>query len=277
MEKANNYIRAVLALLLVLGWVYGASAAVTLSGSLDGASPTWDRVKDDGTDSYNDGVPYAVFEIMTDTAENLVAVVNSAATDIDTFFALYDGPFNPAAPTLNLIAADDDSGGYPHAGFDDADGVLLSPNVSYFMVVTGYSATDGAKPALGDFEVDLGGNVVEIEPTPGRRGSSGSGCFIATAAHGSPMADDVKVLRRFRDRSLITNPAGRAFVRFYYRYSPPVADFIGRHNSLRTATRWALTPVVFGVKHPMGALLFAAVMAGTAMRGIRRRTVKRRN
>jgi hypothetical protein len=277
--KANNYIRAVLALLLVFGWTSGASAAVTLAGTLDGASPRWDRIKDDGTDSYNDGVPYSVFEIMTDTAEDLIAVVNSTATDIDTFFTVYSGPFDPAAPTLNLLAEDDDGGGYPDAGFNDADGVLLSPNISYFLVVSSYSSSDGARPAFGNFEVDLGGNVTLVQPqshsSPLGENLGDLRCFIATAAYGSPMADDVMVLRRFRDRHLITNPAGRALVRLYYRYSPPVAAIISKHESLRTATRWALEPVIFGVKHP-AALLLISMLAGAALWVMRRRFVKGR-
>jgi len=54
----------------------------------------------------------------------------------------------------------------------------------------------------------------------------------------------VKVLREFRDRFLLTNPVGRSFVDFYYTYSPPVADFIAKHDTLRAAVRWGLMPVV---------------------------------
>lgn len=68
-------------------------------------------------------------------------------------------------------------------------------------------------------------------------------CAIATAAHGSPLAADVETLRVFRDRYLMTNAAGRAFVKWYYRSSPPVADFIRRHDWARAATQVALAPM----------------------------------
>lgn len=90
-----------------------------------------------------------------------------------------------------------------------------------------------------------------------------SPCFIATAAYGSYLAPEVNVLRDFRNNHLMSNPAGRAFVSVYYRYSPPVAEFISRHDSLRTMTRWTLTPMVYGIEYPAAAGLM--LLAGIAM------------
>ena len=78
----------------------------------------------------------------------------------------------------------------------------------------------------------------------GGSGGGGGGCFVATAAFGSPMEAHVKVLSEFRDCFLLTNGVGRCFVDFYYTYSPPVADFNAKLDTLRAAVRWGLMPVV---------------------------------
>jgi len=75
-------------------------------------------------------------------------------------------------------------------------------------------------------------------------GGGGGGCFIATAAYGSLMEPHVKILRDFRDRFLLGNKVGKRFVHFYYTYSPPMADFITKHDTLRAMVRTSLLPVV---------------------------------
>ncbi len=85
------------------------------------------------------------------------------------------------------------------------------------------------------------------------------GCFIATVAYGSYLEPEVVVLRKFRDNVLLANPLGRSFVSVYYRFSPPVAEFISRHETLRGAARAALTPLVMSIKHPQ--ITLAALMS----------------
>ena len=101
--------------------------------------------------------------------------------------------------------------------------------------------------------------------------SGGGGCFIATAAFGSYLHPDVNVLKKFRDVHMLTNSIGTSFVKTYYKYSPPIADYIAKHETLRTATRIVLTPVVYGVKYPAVTLLvfgFAGI-AGYSWRRFR--------
>jgi uncharacterized protein (DUF362 family) len=69
-------------------------------------------------------------------------------------------------------------------------------------------------------------------------------CFIATAAYGTPMAEEIQILREFRDKYLLTNPLGQAFVDFYYRVSPPIAEFITEHPNLKPLVRVGLMPAV---------------------------------
>jgi hypothetical protein len=69
-------------------------------------------------------------------------------------------------------------------------------------------------------------------------------CFIATAAYGTPMAEEIGILRKFRDEYLLINPVGQALVGLYYRLSPPIAEFITEHPSLKPIVRAGLLPVV---------------------------------
>jgi len=62
-------------------------------------------------------------------------------------------------------------------------------------------------------------------------------CFIATAAYGTDTAKEIDILREFRDTVLLPNSLGATLVSFYYKTSPPIANFISQHEVLRTAVR----------------------------------------
>jgi hypothetical protein len=123
-------------------------------------------------------------------------------------------------------------------------------------------------------------------PEVGRE--DGGFCFIATAAFGSYLAPDVWMLRRFRDEALMTTAPGRAFVRFYYAVSPPLAERIAASESARAVVRAGLTPVIAVARAALAApagwagrvlvglaglwVLAVAVTAVVVVRGSRRRS-----
>jgi len=136
----------------------------------------------------------------------------------------------------------------------------------------GYGDSDGIANGI---IVDPGGIASFGDSTFSSFGSNVMGCFIATAAFGSKFEKHVQLLRRFRDLYLMPNSIGRAFVRAYYRYSPPMADFISRHDILRTMVRWSLAPLIavswmllhFGIAL---TLLLMGLMFGAMVIGFRK-------
>ncbi|MBN1226044.1 MAG: Ig-like domain-containing protein, partial [Deltaproteobacteria bacterium] len=151
-----------------------------------------------------------------------------------------------------------------HDGAINIDGVVKSVgNVATFKPLspldhdTKYTATitEGVK--------DFGGNSINNSYTWSFTTESGGGgnggCFIATAAYGSPMAKDVVLLKEFRDNTLINNSIGKMFVRFYYTFSPPIANYIGGSEGLRFVVRCSLVPFVYGVKYPK-TFVFALIL-----------------
>jgi len=74
--------------------------------------------------------------------------------------------------------------------------------------------------------------------------ATSSPCCTATAAFGTPMAQELGTLRQFRDEELLTNPVGETLVDLYYTVSPPVAEFITERPGLKPVVRAGLAPAV---------------------------------
>lgn len=70
------------------------------------------------------------------------------------------------------------------------------------------------------------------------------GCFIATAAFGTPLAKEIKVLRKFRDSYLVHKNWGRKLVSTYYILSPPIANIIQKSENLKKLVRTLLIPII---------------------------------
>jgi hypothetical protein len=94
-----------------------------------------------------------------------------------------------------------------------------------------------------DYEITANFQVKSAPPAPS------GGCFIATAAYGTSTAEQLDVLREFRDVVLLNSSVGSRLVRLYYRVSPPIAEFISEHGVVRTLVRELLIdPVVWLVE-----------------------------
>ena len=65
-------------------------------------------------------------------------------------------------------------------------------------------------------------------------------CFVATAAYGSTMANDVDMLRQFRDALLTRTVLGELAVEAYYTFAPAVSGVVGESEVLRA----------IGARHP---------------------------
>ncbi|MBW2143254.1 MAG: hypothetical protein JRG75_02500, partial [Deltaproteobacteria bacterium] len=126
----------------------------------------------------------------------------------------------------------------------DAEG-NVQPDGEGWMVPNSRVNHDDTSPPTIEIQVyHFSGAWAASRIIGGGGGGGGGGCFIATAAFGSPFETHVVILRQFRDAYLLPSGLGHVFVKCYYRYSPPIADFIAKHDSLRYTVRIALMPLV---------------------------------
>ncbi|APC95235.1 cold shock domain-containing protein [Francisella tularensis subsp. novicida] len=72
-----------------------------------------------------------------------------------------------------------------------------------------------------------------------------SACFIATSVYGDYEHPQVIVLRKFRDNYLLPNKIGKIFVKYYYKYSPRVAEYLNKKKFLSLVVRKILDGFIF--------------------------------
>ncbi len=90
-------------------------------------------------------------------------------------------------------------------------------------------------------------------------------CFIATAAFQSDKAAPVSLLREFRGEVLLKSVLGRAFVRWYYSWSPDAALWLLENPDFRQPVLSLLLPLqIFAWICLRPLLLAALVLAGIA-------------
>ena len=181
--------------------------------------------------------PYGVFNF------TITGVAKGGATSVVMYFpsgATFDTYYKFGSTTNNL------TNHWYEFLYDGQTGAEINGNVVKLYFVDGANGDDDL--ATNGIVVDDGAPAVVPASSGGTTvasdGGGGGGCFIATAAHESLMEPHVKILRDFRDRFLLVNKISKGFVNLYYTYSPPIADFIAKYDSLRAILRLSLLPVV---------------------------------
>ena len=125
------------------------------------------------------------------------------------------------------------------------DITVYGGDVTWVDIAMGSKDSEPSTPGQGSGEPAVA--PIEEPSTPGQESSSSGQdyrCFIATTAYGSPMAEQVQMLRLFRDEYLLPYPLGQKLVSLYYAAGKPVAKFIESHPSLKRPVRIFLYPMV---------------------------------
>ena len=71
----------------------------------------------------------------------------------------------------------------------------------------------------------------------------------------------------------MTNAVGSELVEFYYRHSPPIAQYIRERETLKTVVRSLLTLVVYSIEYPAAAVFVLLLLVAIAVRTFKRRNM----
>lgn len=152
--------------------------------------------------------------------------------------------------------------GIPYAtAYDYIDGYWASNQYGWWATPNGFPGltVQGAASGHNPKSVQLSNSSTANDPAVGTvfwavialdraastgGGSTGGGCFIATAAYGSELAPEVQFLQNVRDNVLRQTRWGRRFFdelwQHYYRISPPIAREMWANPDLRQIVAWSI-------------------------------------
>jgi hypothetical protein len=206
--------------------VYAAETTITMKGDYS-ITANFERIP-----------PSKVYPTVTTRA---ATKITTSSTTLEMSYTA--GDFSPVKVRFAYKKSTDSTWSYTAWVSKRADG-------THAEVLTGLdfnTAYDFKSQLKYDGTVVGGTSLQFTTDTPSPSGSGG--CFIATAAYGTPTAKQIDLLREFRDVVLLQSTVGSQFVALYYQVSPPIADFIAGNSFLSTLVRELLVdPIVWVVQ-----------------------------
>ena len=98
----------------------------------------------------------------------------------------------------------------------------------------------------GAEEIEIIGTTMDVSALS--EPSVGGGCLIATATFGTELSPQVQQLRETRDNVLLKTESGAGFMtlfnKFYYSFSPTIADWEREHPIFKETVKITITPLL---------------------------------
>jgi len=158
-------------------YVMNPATRVSITGELTDSSPTWHRWRPASyselsldcmlnfTSDYTTEPRYDLFCLEVTDSEPVEIVVDAAS--FDTVIYIYCDPFDPMNPTVNGVFMDDDDGAGLLSAIQASDGVTLTPETDYWLIICSYSSTMGTFSIQTSENVYLCGTVANEETSWG--------------------------------------------------------------------------------------------------------------
>jgi len=167
----------------------------------------------------------------------------SGFSDLTIPTSLISSPFRILLDDVTVFPTEEKSGQYVVLHFEYTNGLhnirVISP-IDTTVPQTGQGIES-------EFEQQVEKPTGEV-PVSQPSQEQGGGCLIATATYGSELAPQVQMLREIRDNSLLQTESGSAFMesfnKFYYSFSPAIADLERQNPVFKEAVKLAITPLI---------------------------------
>ncbi len=150
-------------------YVMQAQSRIQITGAFTESSPVWDRGYGFGdpapetcdyglTAAFYQGQYYDMFCVTSTDANPVEFVVSTNGTTLDdTTLHLFCADFDPTMPLAECVYYDDDGGEGLYSAITVEDGVILTPDTEYWLVISNYGVGDDGD--MGDFVIDTSDNV----------------------------------------------------------------------------------------------------------------------